>query len=115
MSDEQPPEGGPAAFFFMLLGREAERRKKLDQAMDKFSAPAVNVRLPMLLIVRLVDGVACQCDMCIGTLMWAKSIDKRQLDDELRRVLEMAILNAEMRLMSEKQKEEYSRLYGHKA
>lgn len=119
MSDSKEPSKEPSAgvtaFLLMLLGSAAEKRERLSATMDRFSAPVVSVRLPILLVVRLVDGVTCPCDMCIGTLMWAKSIDKTQIDDDLRRVLDMSILNAEMRLLSDKQQEEYSQLYGHKS
>lgn len=117
MEDDQQdqPLEGAAAFLFMLLGNAAEARKKYNDAMEKFASPAVNVRLPMALIARLVDGVGCECDMCLGILMWAKSIDTSNLDDQLKRVLIIAIANAESRLLSEKQKAEYTRIYGHKS
>lgn len=117
MEDEQrePPPEGAAAFLLMLLGNAIEARKRLDEAYDAFSSPAVNVRLPVALIARLVDSVGCECDMCLGTLVWAKSIDTSKLDDQLRRLIEMSIANAELRLLSDRQKEEYRKIYGHKA
>lgn len=116
MEDEQdlPPEGA-AAFFLTLLGKTIESQKRMAEAWDKFSSPAINVRLPVALVARLVDSVGCECDMCIGTLMWAKSIDTSKLDDQLRRLLELSIVSAEMRLLADKQKDEYKRIYGHRA
>jgi len=110
---QEQPLDGPAAFLFMLLGNAADARKKLDEVLDKVSAPTVDVRLPMAFITRMVDNVACECDMCIGTLMWAKSINTSKLDDQLQRLLELSIANAEIRLLSRKQSAEYKRIYGH--
>jgi len=53
--------------------------------------------------------------MCLGTLMWAKTIDTSKLDDQLRRLIEMSIASAELRLLVDKQKEEYRKIYGHRA
>ena len=115
MEDEQDLPNGPADFFRMLLGSAIDARKRLDEVVDKVSSPAVNVRLPVALIARLVDSVGCECDMCIGTLMWAKSIDTSKLDEQLRRLIELSIASAEIRLLAEKQKEEYRKIYGHRA
>lgn len=115
MEDEQQePLDGPAAFLFKLLGNAVDARRKFDEVIDKISTPTVDVRFPLALITRMIDNVACECDMCLGTLMWAKSIDTSKLDDQLRRMLELSITNAEMRLLADKQVEEYKRIYGHK-
>lgn len=113
--DEQDLPNGPADFFRMLIGSAIDARKRLDETVDKLSAPAVNVRLPVALIARLVESVRCECDMCLGTLLWAKSIDTSKLDDQLRRLIEMSIASAELRLLIDRQQEEYRKIYGHRA
>jgi len=115
MEDEQDLPNGAAEFFRLLLGNAIDVRKRLNETADKLSAPAVNVRLPVALIARLVESVGCECDMCLGTLMWAKTIDTSTLDDQLRRLIEMSIASAELRLLVDRQKEEYRRIYGHRA
>jgi len=114
MEGEDLPSGA-AEFFRLLLGNAIDARKRLDATVDKLSAPAVNVRLPLALVARLVESVGCECDMCLGTLMWAKTIDTSKLDDQLRRLIEMSIASAELRLLVDKQKEEYRKIYGHRA
>ncbi len=91
----------------------ADAKKKFDETIDKVSAPTIDVRFPLVLITRMIDNVVCECDMCLGTLMWAKSIDTSKLDEQLRRLIELSIANAELRLLSNKLVNEYKRIYGH--
>lgn len=111
MSDEEIPP--PEAFLLSLLHRSMRAKEKSAEINEKATSPSLTVKIPLAIVHKMVDQVTCNCDMCLGVYIWAKSIDMSPLDDEMRAIFRLSLVAAESRLIHDRLSTEYRKTYQH--
>lgn len=112
-NEGMPSPEDPGNFLSKMFQQVIHERQKTAETLEKMASPSVTAKIPLSIVCRMVDQVACQCDMCIGVYTWAKSLDTTGVDDDLKAILRLSIAAAESRLIHDQLSTEYRRVFNH--